>query len=124
MSINSSLSPEVQVDGNAVIIRIKVEKETSASMLAKKLKEKTGLEFSSLGDSVVSVVTIDKSFMDDDFIKVLTDRVSSMLNIDLESLIKESKKPVIKRRKRRSKRGKRSRGKKRGARRRKKFIDT
>jgi len=124
LSINSSLSPEVQVDGNAVIIRIKVEKETSASMLAKKLKEKTGLEFSSLGDSVVSVVTIDKSFMDDDFIKVLTDRVSSMLNIDLESLIKESKKPVIKRRKRRSKRGKRSRGKKRGARRRKKFIDT
>lgn len=119
MSLNSSLGPEVQVDGNTVIIRIKVGKETSASMLAKKLKDKTGLEFSSLGDSVVSVVTIDKSFMDDDFIKVLTDRVSSMLNIDLGSLVKESKKPVVKRRKRRSKRGKRSRGKKRGAKRRK-----
>lgn len=94
------------MDGNAVVIRIRVGQDVSASALAKKLKEKTGLEFAGVGDSVVSVITIDKTFMDDDFVNSLSSRALAMLNIDLSELANESKKQATtkKRRKRRSRR--------------------
>ncbi|GGP22463.1 hypothetical protein GCM10007981_18630 [Thermocladium modestius] len=108
-----SFTPEVAVDGNAVVVRIRLGPDVSASMLAKKLKERTGLEFAGLGDSVASVVTIDRSFMDDQFIKFLSDRVLSMLDVDIKGLAGEARKPSRrrgkKRRKSRGRRGRRSR---------------
>ncbi len=111
-----SFTPGVEVDGDAVVVRIRLGPEVSASILAKKLKEKTGLEFAGLGDSVASVVTIGRSFMDDQFIKSLSDRVLSMLDVDIKGLAGEAKKPArrLARKRRRGKgRGKGSRGRSR-----------